>query len=84
MKYLFSFILIGCVYCSSPAKTDPSASATENQKSLIDTIKEKAESEEGQQMIKTLKEKAQDKEIQDKVKSLFQKKEKKPPVLPGG
>ena len=53
------------------------ANATDNEKSLIDTIKEKAETDEGKKVIETIKEKAQDKETQDKLKGLFKKDEKK-------
>ena len=64
MKYLISLILLSFLYCSSPETTDPAAqkaNATGNEKSLIETIKEKA----------------QDKETQDKLKGLFKKDEKK-------
>jgi hypothetical protein len=80
MKYLLSLILFFFVYCSSPDTTAPTAertSAADNDKSLVDTIKEKAESEEGKKVINTIKEKAQDKETQEKIKSLFKKDEKK-------
>jgi hypothetical protein len=46
MKYLISLILLTFLYCSSPETTEPAtqkANATDNEKSLIDTIKEKAE-----------------------------------------
>ncbi len=80
MKYLISLILLTFLYCSSPETTEPAAqkaNATGNEKSLIDTIKEKAETDEGKKVIETIKEKAQDKETQDKLKGLFKKDEKK-------
>ena len=80
MKYLISLILLSFLYCSSPETTDPAAQKANvigNEKSLIDTIKEKAETDEGKKVIETIKEKAQDKETQDKLKGLFKKDEKK-------
>ena len=76
MKYLISLILLSFLYCSSPETTEKT-NATGNEKSLIDTIKEKAETDEGKKVIETIKEKAQDKETQDKLKGLFKKDEKK-------
>ena len=41
MKYLISLILLTFLYCSSPETTEPAtqkANATDNEKSLIDTI----------------------------------------------
>ncbi len=80
MKYLISLILFTFLYCSSAETTTTpveKTSAADGDKSLIDTIKEKAETEEGKQTIETIKQKAQDKETQDKIKGLFKKDEKK-------
>ena len=49
MKYLFSLFLLSFLYCSSAETTqsqDQKASETGSDKSLINTIKEKAESDE--------------------------------------
>jgi hypothetical protein len=80
MKYLISLVLLSFLYCSSAETTTTPVEKTNaagSEKSLVDTIKEKAESDEGKKVIETIKEKAQDKETQDKIKGLFKKDEKK-------
>jgi hypothetical protein len=80
MKYIIFLFLLVFLSCSSAdTTTQPTekASATSEEKSLIDTIKDKAESDEGKKVIETIKEKAQDKETQEKIKGLFKKDEKK-------
>ncbi len=80
MKYLITLVLLSFLYCSSAETTTTpveKTNADSTDKSLIDTIKEKAESEEGKKAIETIKQKAQDKETQDKIKGLFKKDEKK-------
>lgn len=79
MKKLIPLLLF-VLYCSSSPETNTNvekASASDNEKSLLETLKEKAESDEGKKVIETAKEKAQDPEMQEKIKSLFKKDDKK-------
>ncbi|HMV44741.1 MAG TPA: hypothetical protein PK079_15895 [Leptospiraceae bacterium] len=76
------FILLFSLYCSSSPDTNTQvepekASATSNEKSMLEILKEKADSDEGKKVIETVKEKAQDPEMQEKIKSLFKKDDKK-------
>lgn len=74
MKFSYAILILFAflIHCASSASKENS----EGNGSLMETIIEKAQSEEGQKAIKTVKEQATDKENQEKVKSLLNKEKK--------
>lgn len=79
MKNLFILLLLLTFqFCAS---SDPATRATDagGEKSMVEIIKEKAESEEGKKYIEMAKEKLKDPETQAKLKGLLGK-DKVPPA----
>jgi hypothetical protein len=75
MKLNLTFLLMVAftLQCASSAKKDSS----EGDGKLMESIIEKAQSEEGQKVIQSAKEQISDKENQEKVKGLLSKDKKK-------
>ncbi|TGN08468.1 hypothetical protein [Leptospira ilyithenensis] len=72
-KWIFLLLLTLAIQCASSNSKDSS----EGDGKLVDSIIQKAQSEEGQKAIQTAKEKLQDKETQEKLKGLVSKDKKK-------
>ncbi len=76
--YMKQILILAIIFglnlgCASSSQKD----GKEGDGKLMESIIEKAQSEEGQKAIQTVKEQATDKENQEKVKSLISKDKKK-------
>ncbi len=72
-KKIYVVLIFFSLHCAS----SNSKEGTEGDGKLMESLIEKAKSEEGQKVIQTVKEQATDKENQEKVKSMISKDKKK-------